>query len=404
MRSRSISTKSSETDSHDLSRFATQTSIQTTDTNGFPLSTSSHSDQIPETLQEEGVTCNNREDSEGRIVTKVTCIPNWPQRNFSRPTKSELLETKIPSAPRRSPFRPSPESWANATTEALAHLKATGVISQVPEVPQYAQTLPSPNKAITSPSPNASRATENDVEISDNSHFKRVAPGVSLYSPSSSEQTGRIPPSQQIQAQQSSKRVGTPSDGSTELPYRRTREKRQTYMERNVTVHSPILSPDYSAKNEEGGEQKPAQPRAPSRSYWTEGSPCNSTSGHTDPLDDPPRYAAQSPSIPGPRADSSPHTLHPSATQTHEKQGSVTSDETTLNLACYSFPLVPSPRPVHMLPALRHSPQDRRREELVASVEKEVQQSRWDCERRRDRKSTRLNSSHVVTSRMPSSA
>ena len=362
--------------------------MRTTDTNGVPFSTSSHSDQIPETLQEEGVTCNDEEgveESEGRIVTKVTHISNGPQRNFSRPTKAEVLEAKNSSTPRRSPFRPSPESWATATTEALAHLKAAGVISQVPEVSQYAQTLSPSNKGSISPSPNTSRATENDIEIPAKSHFRRVAPGVSLYSPNTSEQTGLIPPSRQSQAQQSSKRVGSPSsDRSTELPYRRAREKRQSYLGKNVAIHLPNLSPNYSAINEESGEQKPAQTRAPSRSYWSEGSPCNSTSGHTDPLGDPPRYAAQSPPIPGSIADSSPHAFHPSATQTHEKQGSITSDETTLNLACYAFPLVPSPRPVHMLPTLRHSPQDRRREELVVSVEKDVQQSRWDSERRRD--------------------
>ena len=358
--------------------------MQTTDTNGIPLSALSHSDQIPKTLQEEGTPRNDKEgleDSEGRIVTKVTHIPSWPPRNFSRPTTSELLQAKNPSTPRRSPFGPSPESWANATTEALAHLKATGVISQVPEVPQYAQTQSYPDKGVTSPSANASHATENDIEISAKARFKRVAPGVSLYSPSPSEQTGPLPTSQPFQAQQSSKRVGTPSDESRELPYRRTREKRQTYLERDVAIHSPI---DHTEINEEVGGQKPAQPRAPSRSYWTEGSPCHSASGHTDPLGDPPRYAAQSPPIPGSIADSSPHTVHPSVTQTHEKQGSVTSDETTLNLACYAFPSVPPPRHVHMLPALRHSPQGLRREELVASVEKDVQQSRWDCERRRD--------------------
>ena len=367
-----------------LARIETQTSVQTTDTNGVPPSLS---DQIPVSLQEERGTYNYKEEVEepevdlGGIVTKVARIPTWSQRNFSRPTQSEVPEAKNSSSPQRSPFRPSPESWANATTEALAHLKATGVISQVPEVPKYAQTLSPSNIGVTSPSPNGNRATENDIRISAKSRFKRVAPGVSLYSPSPSEQNGLIPPSQQIQSQQSSKLVSIPSDESTEIPYRRTREKRQTYLGKHVANYSPILSPDYSAKYEESDEQKPAQPRASSRSYWAEGSPCHSLSGHTD---DPPRYAAQSPPIPGSIAHSRPHTSHLSATQTHEKQGSLTSDETDLDLACYAFPLVPSPRLVHRLLAPQHSPQDRRREDLVSSVGGDVQQSGWGCERRRD--------------------
>jgi hypothetical protein len=362
-------------------------SVLTTDSNGIPLSTSSFSDQIFETLQEEGGTYNSGEEVDpgerAAIGVVTTRIPNSSKRNFSRPTRLGVLEARDPSGPRQSPFRPSPESWANATTEALAHLKATGVISQVPEVPKSAHAL----SGTTYPSPDPPRSgTENIFEISSNSHFKRVAPGVSLYSPSPSEQTGLISPSQQFQVQQSSKLVRSPSDRSTELPYRRTRENKQTHQSRNAAVYSPIPSSDYLPKHEEEDEQKP-QSRAPSRSYRDEGSPCHPTSGHIDPLDDPPRYAAQSPPTPDSIADSPPHTHHHSATKTHEKQGSLTSDETILNLACYSFPAVPFPtshRLLHILPALQHSPQNRHMEELVASVEREIQQSRWDCERSRD--------------------
>ena len=357
-------------------------SVQTTDSNGVPLSVSSLSDRNLDSLQEGGAGNNEEAGVDlGRIAARVPVTPRTPnssRRNFSRPMRPEVLEA------RRSPFRPSPESWADATTEALAHLKATGVISEVPEVPQYAQARSSPSIGTISPSPvPPSRGAENVLEISANSHFKRVAPGVSLYSPSPSEQADLISPSQQFQVQQPSKLVRTPSDRSTELPYRRTREMKQTHQRRDVTVYSPTLSPDYLARNEDD-EQRPAQPRAPSQPYRDEGSPCHSTSGHADPLDDLPRYAAQSPPIPGSIADSSPHTPHLSASQTHEKQGSLTSDETILNLACYAFPVVPTHRLVQMLPALQHSPQHRRMKELVASIEVDVQQSKWDCERRRD--------------------
>ena len=349
---------------------------------------SSLSDQVSESLQGGGK--GNNEEAGGRIGARVPAIariPNSSRRNFSRPMRPEVVEA------RRSPFRPSPESWANATTEALAHLEATGVISDVPDVPEIPEVPKVPKSAqarsfpiigtiSSSPVP-PNRGAENVLEISANSHFKRVAPGVSLYSPSPSEQAGLIPPSQQFQVEQPSKQVRTPSDGSTELPYRRTREKKQTHQRRNVTLYSPTLSPDYLARNEDD-EQKPAQPRAPSQPYRAEDTPCHSINGHADPLDDLPRYAAQSPPIPGSTADPSPHTLHLSASKTHEKQGSLASDDTILNLACYAFPMVPTPRLVQMLPALQYSPQNRRMKELVASIEADIQQSRWDCERRRD--------------------
>jgi hypothetical protein len=317
---------------------------------------------------------------------QVTSIPKGSPRNFSRPTQPEVLEARDPSGPWRSPFRPSPESWAYATTEALAHLKATGVISQVPEVPQYAQKSSIPNTGITSSSSDpSSRAAEVHIEISADSHFKQVAPGVSLYSPSSSEQTGTTPVSQHFQSQQSNKLVRMPSDRSTELPYRRIREKEQANQKRNVTIYSSILSSDYLAEHEEeGDEQKSAPSEPPSRTYRDECSPGYPTSRHIDPLGDPPRYAARSPPIPGSIADASPHIPHLSAIKTHEKQESLTSDETILNLACYSFPDTPSHRHIHIPPAPQHSLQKRHREEPVAFVEGGVQQSRWDCERRRD--------------------
>jgi len=361
--------------------------MQTTDTNGVPLSTSSFSDQIPESPQEEEGTETNDDEVEkaevvlGRMVAKVAAVS---QRNFSRPTQPEVLEARVSSGLRRSHFRPSPESWANATTEALALLKATGVISQVPEVPkvpkipQSVQTLSLPNTGITSPSPEPfSQVPDAHVEISADSHFKRVAPGVSLYSPGPSEQTGLTPLSQQFESQQSSKPVRTPSDRSTELPYLRTREKGQTRQKRNVAM--PISSSDYVARHEEPDDPKPAPPRAPSRSYWAEDSPGRSTSRPIDPLGDPPQYAAQSPPIPGFIAGVSPYTSHPPAT--HEKHETRTSDETVLNLSSYSFPDTPSHRLVHIPPAPQHSPQDRRK---VVTVEGDVPQPRWDSERRRD--------------------
>lgn len=379
MRSGSHSTKSSEKTSHELGLVETQVSVRTTDTNGAPLSTTSHSDQIPEARREEGVTHSNEEEEEmdlERLVAGVrrlkASVSNGSLRNFSRPTQPEVIEIKDYSHHGRSPFRPSAASWANATTEALAHL--------VPEVPQLARNKSNLTSEVSSPSP------VSPSQVPAESHFKRVAPGVSLYSPSPNEQTDLTPLSQQMQLQQSVNNYlsetnsPTLSTGSTELPYRRPREKKQTRQKRSVAIYSSIPSSDYLAEHEEDDEEKPVQPRPASRSRRIEGYPEHATGRHTGPLGDLPRYAVRLPPIPGSGSDASPHVPRLVVPKTHLKQESLTSDDSTLNLARYAFPEAPSSRLVHLPPAPRHTPRNHRKEEPMGVVQGNVQ-SNWDYKR-----------------------
>ena len=406
MRSGSLSTKSSETSSHELGRVETGMSARSTDTNGAPLSTISLPDQIPESLQEEGGTDSNEEDEQGEELEKLVasvrrikaCISNGSLRNYSRPTDTEMLGARDPPGYGLSPFRPSAESWGNATAEAIAHLEATGVIPEVPEVPEvphFSKKSSLSNNWVTSSSSfSPSRVGEFQVEISAESHFKQVAPGVSLYSPSPSKQTGLTSLYQTFQSQQSSKPVKhylpeshspTPSDRSTELPYRRTREKKQPRQKGNVAVYSPIPGSDHSAEHEEEEkeEQKLALPRAPYRPHRAEGYPGRPASRQKDPLGDPPRYAARSP-IPGPTINASPHAPYLPTTQTHEKRWSLTSDDTILNIGRYAFPDAPSHSVVRFPFVSQHTPQNRRKEETVVVVEGGTQQSGRVYEHRQD--------------------
>ena len=384
MRSGSHSTKSSETNSRELGRVETGMSVRTTDTNGAPLSTTSLSDQVPKTPQD---TDNNEEGEEvdpGRVLIAQrlkASISNGSLRNFSRPTQPEVIETKGRSYRGRSPFRPSAESWADATTEALTHLKATGVLPQVPEVPQLVRKSSLRSIGVSGPSPVS--PSQAQVEISTESHFKRVAPGVSLYSPSPSEQNGLTPRSQQIQLHQLSEtHSSTPSSGSTEVPYWRSREKKQTRQRRNIAIYSSIPSSDYLAEHEDDGETL-LRSRAPSRFHQAEAYPVFSTSRQTGPLGDSPQYAARPLPIPGSISDASPRIPLLSTTKTHEKQESVTSDDSVLNLTRYNFPDAPD-RLARLPPAPQHTPRNYRREESVGVVEGLVHESSRDYKRRRD--------------------
>jgi hypothetical protein len=399
MKRESDSTKSSETTSYRLVRVETQVSTQTTDTNGAPLSPISPSDQAPETFQEaseEGykdsyeqgddyVDLERMAVSDRRMKAASKSVRNG---RVSRPVEPEMREVRDASGPGRSLFRPSPESWANATTEALDHLKAIGVIPQVPEVPHFAPSSSPPTIGVTSPSPiPPSRVAE--VEISASSPFKRVAPGVSLYSPSPTEDNGLSPLSKRFQPQRSSRPVrhylpeshsSTPSDRLSELPHGRIREQNQMHQNRIVAIYSPTgSSSDHLAEHEGDGDQKPASSRVQTRPYRAERDPEYSTIRQLDPFGDQRRYAARSP-IPG----STGGNPHLTATRAHEKQESLDTDEVALNVTRYAFPDVPSHKPSYLPPAPQHTPQNYRRQEPVALMEEGVHQSQRNYEPRRD--------------------
>jgi hypothetical protein len=406
MRGASVSTKSSETNLHDLARFGTQTSIQTIGTNGASLSTLSFFDQIPEALQEEGRTDNNEEkggergeeeeEEEEQQEVRVVADPRARRKKAAGTSGSkepDMLQVKDSSGPRRSPFRPSPESWANATAEALAHLEATGVIPQVPEIPHFARTPPplnTTNGVTSSPSVSSRDAAEADVDISASSPFKQVAPGVSLYSPGTTPRTSFIPPAKRSQSSKSVKHnlpeplSPAASDRSTELPYRRTREKRRTNQNRNVVVYSPTASSEYLAEHEDDDRQKPPPSKVPSQPYRDESDGEHSTTGQVDPRGDLPRYTARSSSTSGSITLAPTRPLRLSAARARERRGSRTSDDTVLDIARYDFPDAPPHQLVRPPSASQNIPQNRRREDPVAVMEGGAQQPRREYERHRD--------------------
>jgi hypothetical protein len=393
MRRENSSTKSSETTSHGL---GTQMSMQATDTYRALLSPSP-SDQILETLREapeEGCTVHDvQEEKDADLERMVTSIKRMKKRGIPIPNESlqsvrsepEMREVRDASGPGRSPFCPSPESWANATTEALAHLEATSVIPPVPKVPNSTSTLSLPNTRATSPSPvPSSRMAEAQVDILASSHFNWVAPGVSLYPHRSTRQTGLALVSKQSRSQQSNKPARyylpephplTPSDKSTEPSYGRTHEQRKTHRNRNVAIYWPITS---SSSN----YQEPTQSGGPTQNCRTGSDPEHSITRQIRPPGDRPRDTARSP-IPGSIDDAYSRTSHLSVTRTHERQGSLATGETALGITHYALSDAPSHRPVYFsLP--QHIPQNCRRNGPVAVVKGDVQQSRRDEPRRED--------------------
>jgi hypothetical protein len=309
-----------------------------------------------------------------RIRPVGMSIPNGSQGSASPLKELEIPDVGYASGDGQSPFRPTPESWANATTEALAHLRLSGLIVQVPEVPHSAPTPSLPTIVVTSPSPvSSSRVME--------AHSERVAPGVSLYSPSSTKKKALTPPSRQIQSQKSNKPVryylpepDSPisTNGSTNLSSQQAREKKPTHQKVNFAIYSPISRSDHLAEHDGNGDQKPALPRAPTRPYQFESDPGHSTTRQIDPPADPLWYAPRS-VVPGSISEAPSYTSHLSATHKNERQGSLIGHETG-----YTFPVAPSHRPGPFLSAPQPTPQNHHRYEYVRVMERGVQELRRD--------------------------
>ena len=344
-------------------------------TNGASLPKPSLSHQIPKTLQEER--CTDNKDKEGvgleavvsvrRIRPMGVSLLNGPRGSVSPLNDLKTLDVGYPFGDGRSPFRPSPKSWANATTEALAHLRLSGLIPQVPEVPHSAPVRSIPTIVVTSPSPDStSRVVEAD--------FERVVSGVSLYSLTSTEKTALVPLSEQSQSHASSKPVRyylpepdspTPSNRST---YRQTLERKQAHQNITFAIHPPLSRSDHSAEHEGNGDQKPAPSRVPAQPYRVEGDPGHSKTRQIVPLGDLVRYVPRSP-IPGSIRDAPPRASHLSATQTNERQGWLIGYESG-----YIFPDPPPHRPALLCPVPQSTPPNRRRGMRVTFMEGDVQQ------------------------------
>lgn len=370
MRLWGIGTRSPEAKFYDLARVETQTSMHT-GTN--LLSTPSLPDQISENAQKEGCTYNKEAAEAEEVDMEVAgmLVPNGSQGSASQPEELEMQEMWASSRDGRPSFCPSPESWADATTKALAHLRLTGMTPQVPEVPQYTSTSSPLSIGVTSPSPpSLSRVADSQVRISASSHFDQAIPGVSQSAPSSTGQITLTPLSKRFQSQELSKPTRylpeyyspTPSNRSTEPP-RQTQEKKQRHQHRYFAIYSNF---DYLTDHEGDGEQKPAQSGVLPRPHQVGGDAGHSTSSQTDPLGDLPRCADRSPILDS-VGDNFSCTSSLLATRTNERQGSLTSHETALDMMRDVSPGVPSHRPLPSVP--QRIPHKHRGDEPVAVTE-----------------------------------
>jgi len=300
-------------------------------------------------------------------------VPNGWQGSASRPKGSDMQDTGYSSSDRWTPYRPSPESWANTTTGAFLHLRMTGPI---PRAPHTALTLSLPNVRVVPPSSTSpSRVVEAQVEISASLRFEQALPGVSRRPHGPTERTSLTPPSKQFQSQKlripvrylpESHSPALPN-GSTEPPPRQTREKKQRHQNKNIAIYSSISS-DHLVGRKDDSEQKPAPFIVPTRPYLVE-SPAKSTTGQIDPLDP----------IPSSIGGVSPYTPRLSAAQINEKHGPLTNHGTSPDITGYVSPDAPSHTPVHLPPASQHTRQKRRG--AVVDMESRVRQPRRDDSR-----------------------